>query len=97
MLSLLFILILYRKFIEKSKFSGCFPGFFEAPEFFLEKFLRIFHRIFCEISEKKKFPEKIKFANCRNLALVPSLPISIPYPWKIDGTVCPQHRVRVIV
>ena len=71
MLSLLFILILYRKFIEKSKFSGCFLGFFKAPEF-LEKFLRKFCRIFCEISNRKKFPEKIKFANCRNLALVPN-------------------------
>ena len=96
MLSLLFILILYRKFIEKSKFEWRFPGFFKAPEF-LEKFLRKFWRIFWKILDKKKFPEKIKFANCRNLALVPFLPISIPYPWKIDGTVCPQHRIYGIV
>ena len=96
MLSLLFILILYRKFIEKSKFEWRFPGFFGRRNFW-KNFCENFAEFFWKISDRKKFPEKIKFANCRNLALVPSLPISIPYPWKIDGTVCPQHRVRVIV
>lgn len=60
--SLLFILILYRKFIEKSKFGRCFPGFFGAPDFFQKNFGEFLENFGEEkISRKNKICKLPKF------------------------------------